>query len=27
VTVAERIIDRWKQLPVDFRYEPTNRPG
>jgi hypothetical protein len=27
VAVAERIIDRWKQLPVDFRYEPTNRPG
>jgi SAM-dependent methyltransferase len=27
VAVAEKIIDRWKQLPVDFRYVPTNRPG
>lgn len=27
VTVAHKIIDRWKQLPVEFRYEPTNRPG
>jgi len=27
VAVAEKIIDRWRQLPVDFRYVPTNRPG
>lgn len=27
VAVAHKIIERWKQLPVDFRYEPTNRPG
>jgi hypothetical protein len=27
VAVAEKIIERWKQLPVDFRYVPTNRPG
>jgi hypothetical protein len=27
VAVAQKIIDRWKQLPVDFRYVPTNRPG
>jgi SAM-dependent methyltransferase len=27
VAVAQKIIDRWKQLPVDFRYVPTNQPG
>jgi 2-polyprenyl-3-methyl-5-hydroxy-6-metoxy-1,4-benzoquinol methylase len=27
VAVAEKIIERWRQLPVDFRYEPTNQPG
>jgi len=27
VPVAEKIIERWKQLPVDFRYVPMNRPG
>ena len=27
VAVAEKIIERWKHLPVDFRYVPTNRPG
>jgi SAM-dependent methyltransferase len=27
VAVAERIIERWKQLAVDFRYVPTNRPA
>ena len=27
VAVAEKIIERWKQLSVDFRYVPTNRPG
>jgi SAM-dependent methyltransferase len=27
VAVAERIIQRWKGHPIDFRYVPSNRPG
>jgi hypothetical protein len=27
VAVAEKIMERWKRLPVEFRYVPSNRPG
>ena len=27
VPVAEKIIERWKHLPVEFRYVPMNRPS
>ena len=26
VAVAEKIMDRWKEQPIDFRYAPENRP-
>jgi hypothetical protein len=26
VPVAEKIIDRWRHLPIDFRFVATNRP-
>jgi hypothetical protein len=26
VAVAENIMNRWRQLPIDFRFVPSNRP-